>query len=76
MNKIIAASLDLNKSVKDFESIINSILSLNELDSWDGNLLKEYEEKIRSAALVLAGECTALLLNNLSNSKKIQALFY
>jgi len=73
MNKIIAASLDLNKSIKDFESIINPILSLNEQDSWDGNLLLDYEEKIREAALVLAGECTALLLSNLSNSKKIKA---
>ena len=70
--KNIPATLDLNKSLSDFEAAIAPALSLANVASWDGRTIKEREEKIRVAALVLAGQCVALLLYNLSQSQVAQ----
>lgn len=72
MNKTISASLDLNKALKNFVSTINPILELTNVAEWDGKNLKAHEEKIRLAALILAGECIALLLYNMSQSNVVQ----
>lgn len=71
MTKNICATLDLNKSIKTFQSNITKLLDFGNIPEWDGKKLKEREEEIRVKALILAGECMALLLYNLSISPKI-----
>ena len=52
--KNIPATLDLNKSLSDSDAAIAPALSLANVASWDGRTIKEREEQIRVAALVLA----------------------
>lgn len=47
---------------------ITELLALNNATEWDGTVIKEREEKIREAALILAGQCIAILLMQLSKS--------
>jgi len=70
--KNIPATLDLNKSLADFEAAVAPALSLNNLVEWDGRTIKHIEAEIRSAALLLAYQCVALLLYNLSHSDLAQ----
>lgn len=70
--KNIPATRDLNKSLSDFEAAIAPALSLDNVAQWDGRTLKQREAKIRSAALLLAGQCVALLLYKLSQSELAQ----
>ena len=37
---------------------------------WNGITIKEREEKIRKAALILAGQCIGVLLKQLSQSRE------
>ena len=69
MTKNICASLNLTKSLSDFQDVVTKLLELNNVSEWDGRILKEREEKIREAALTLAGQCIAILLYNLSQSQ-------
>ena len=41
-------------------------MKLNNVAEWDGITIKDREEKIREAALILAGQCVAILLDTLS----------
>lgn len=45
-----------------------SVLSLGKVDEWNGSKFREKEVDIRQGALVLAGQCIALLLSELSSS--------
>jgi hypothetical protein len=67
MNKIYA-TLDLNKSLEEFKDNVTKILELTDVENWDGVKIKNKEEEIRDIALVLAGQCVAILLYNLSHS--------
>lgn len=69
-NNTIPATLDLTQSIKSFESTIAAEMSLLGVCQWDGRTIREREQKIRQAALILAGQCIALLLNKLSESKE------
>ncbi len=69
MEKKIDATLDLAKSLKDFEAQVTKLLELTNVSVWDGRVFKEREEKIRDAAIILAGQCIALFLYNLSQSQ-------
>lgn len=71
-NKNIPATLDLNKSLENFVAAITAASELTNVAEWDGRTLKQREEKIREAALILAGQCVALLLYNLSQSESAQ----
>jgi hypothetical protein len=64
----IPAKLDLTQSWEIFQQKIAKELSVSEISQWDGRTFREREQKIRQAALILAGECIALLLNRLSHS--------
>jgi len=64
------ANLNLNQSLKDFQVNITELLQLNNITEWSGTTIKEREEKIREAALILAGQCVAILLDNLSISRE------
>ncbi len=66
----IFANLNLNQSLEDFQVNITKLLKLNNVTEWSGKTLKEREEKIRATALILAGQCVAILLNRLSKSKE------
>lgn len=70
MEKNIYATLDLTKSLEDFKDNVTKLLEFTNINEWDGRVLKEREEKIRDAALILAGQCIALFLYNLSQSQE------
>ena len=70
--KNIPATLDLNKSLLDFEVAIAPTLALDKVEKWDGRTLKHREALIRSTALQLAGQCVALFLHKLSQSQLAQ----
>ena len=70
MTKKILANFNLNQSLSNFQLEITELLKLNNVDEWDGTTIKEREEKIRETALVLAGQCVAILLDNLSKSRQ------
>ncbi|ACC81534.1 hypothetical protein Npun_F3032 [Nostoc punctiforme PCC 73102] len=69
MEKNICATLDLSKSLSNFSLEMTKCLELTNITEWNGKILKEREEKIREIALILAGQCIAILLYNLSQSQ-------
>ena len=69
-NNTIPATLNLTQSLKSFEKTIVEQMSLSDASQWDGRTICEREQKIRQAALILAGQCIALLLHKLSESKE------
>ena len=69
MSKIFA-NFNLNQSLKDFQVNVTELLALNNVTEWDGTVIKEREEKIREAALILAGQCIGILLMQLSKSRE------
>lgn len=71
-NSNIPANLDLAQSLKDFEQTIAEALVLGDVSSWDGRTLKHREQEIRLSALILAGQCIAILLHNLAQSNAAQ----
>lgn len=71
MAKNISATLDLNKSVKIFHFQVTKLLEFTNITEWNGTKLREREEEIREQAMILAGQCIAVLLYNLSKSPKI-----
>ncbi len=52
-----------------FQEKVTRIFESINISEFDGNSLKLYEGEIRESALILAGECIALLLHNLSESQ-------
>ena len=73
MSQNISANLDLNKSILDFQETVLELLDLtSNISEWDGRTIRDKEDKIREAALILAGQCMALLLHNLSQLKSAQ----
>jgi hypothetical protein len=68
LNSNIPANLDLAQSQKIFEETVAKALELGDVSQWDGRILKEREQQIRQAALILAGQCIALLLQTLAQS--------
>ena len=66
MKNNIYSTFDLSKSLSDFQAKVTKLLKLTNIPFWDGRILREREEKIRKSALIIAGECNALLLHNLS----------
>ena len=73
MNQNIPANLDLTKSLLDFQETVIQILSQSSnVSDWDGRTIRDKEQKIREASLILAGQCVALLLYNLSQLKSAQ----
>lgn len=69
-NHTIAATLDLAQAVETFKQTIAKELLVDEVSRWDGRTVSVREQKIRQAALILAGQCIALLLHKLSESKE------
>jgi hypothetical protein len=70
MKNNIYSTFDLTKSLSNFQEKVTKLVELTNIPEFDGQVLKEYEEKIREFAIILAGECIALLLNNLSKSQE------
>lgn len=63
LNSNIPANLDLAESLQTFQGTIAEALVFGDVSKWDGRTLKEREQQIRQAALILAGQCIALLLH-------------
>ncbi len=72
MNSNKITSLSLTELLKDFHRAIAPLLELGKVEQWDGRTLLQREEKIREAALILAGKCIAFLLEQLSNWHEAQ----
>ncbi|MEN9870594.1 MAG: hypothetical protein RLZZ171_1582 [Cyanobacteriota bacterium] len=72
MNQKNFANLNLNQSLEDFQVNITKLLNLNNVIEWSGTIIKDREEKIREAALILAGQCVAILLDNLSKLTEVR----
>ena len=72
MNSNIPANLDLAASLQTFQGTIAEVLVFGDVSKWDGRTLKEREQQIRQAALILAGQCIALLLHTLAQSREAQ----
>lgn len=70
MKNNIYSTFDLSKSLSQFKEKVTKFLELTNISEFDGRILKVREKKIRESALILAGECIALLLHNLSKSQK------
>ena len=70
MKKNIYANLDLTKSLSDFQETVTKLLELTDIKEWDGRIIKSREQQMRDAALILAGQCIAILLYNLSQSSE------
>jgi len=70
MNKNNFANFNLNQSLQNFQVNIRELLELNKPAQWNGITLLEREEKIREAALILAGQCIGILIQQLSQSKE------
>ena len=70
MNQKKFANLNLNQSLEDFQASITQLLKFNNITEWSGIIIKDREEKIREAALTLAGQCVAILLDKLSQSRE------
>ncbi len=69
MKNNIYSTFDLSKSLLKFQEKVTKLLELTNVAEFDGITLKLREVEIRESALVLAGECIGLLLNNLSKSQ-------
>ena len=69
MKKNIYANLNFADSLSDFQEDVTKLLELKNIEEWSGRIVKEREETIRQAALVLAGQCIAILLHKLSQSE-------
>lgn len=69
IEKNIYANLSSTDSISEFQEEVKKLLDLTKIEEWDGRTVKEREEKIREAALVLAGQCIAILLHKLSQSE-------
>lgn len=61
MNQKILANFNLNQSLEEFQVSILELLQLNNVTEWSGKTIKERAEKIRETALILAGQCVAIL---------------
>ncbi len=69
-NQIVANSL--TEALTDFQKVLAPLLELGKVEQWDGISLLHREEKIREAALILAGKCIAILLKKLANWQSAQ----
>ncbi|MBE8971369.1 ISLre2 family transposase [Nostocales cyanobacterium LEGE 12452] len=70
MKNNICSIFDISKFLSQFQEKVTKLLELTNISEFDGKVLKVREETIRKYALILAGECIALLLHNLSNSQE------
>jgi hypothetical protein len=70
MKNNIYCTFDLSKSVSHFQEKVTKVLELTNIPEWNGQTFKLREKEIRESALILAGECIALLLHDLSKSQE------
>lgn len=70
MQNNVYSTFDLSKSLSNFPEKVTKVLESTKISEFDGRIFKLHEEEIRESALVLAGECIALLLHNLSKSQE------
>ena len=70
MNPKILANFNLSQSVEEFQVSIQELLKLDNVTEWTVRTIKQREVLIREAALILAGQCVAILLDNLSKSRE------
>ena len=46
---------------EEFKDNVTKILELTDVENWDGVEIKNKEEEIRNIALILAGQCVAIM---------------
>ncbi|ACC80635.1 hypothetical protein Npun_F1999 [Nostoc punctiforme PCC 73102] len=59
----------MSKSLSNFSSQVTKHLELTNITELNGKIVEERERGIRELALILAGQCIAILLYNLSQSQ-------
>jgi hypothetical protein len=74
MESNTAALLDFDQALQAFRTSVVPLLEIGDTQAWDGRTLKAREAQIVWAALVLAGQCIALLLHRLANSVEAHAM--
>lgn len=73
MESNTAALLDLDQALQAFRASVVPLLDVGEVNAWDGRQFKAREGHIVWAALVLAGQCIALLLHRLDGLAEAHA---
>ena len=67
-----AALLDFDQALQAFRTSVAPLLEIGDAQTWEGSKFKARETQIVWAALVLAGQCIALLLHRLACSAEAQ----
>jgi hypothetical protein len=73
MESNTAALLDFDQAFDTFRASVVPLLEIGDAQMWDGSKFKTREAQIVWAALVLAGQCIALLLHRLACSAEAHA---
>ena len=73
MESNTAALLDFDQALQAFRTRVAPLLEIGDAQTWEGSKFKAHETQIVWAALVLAGQCIALLLHRLACSADAQA---
>jgi hypothetical protein len=73
MESNTAALLDFDQALQAFRTSVTPLLEIGDAQMWDGSKFKTREAQIVWAALVLAGQCIALLLHRLACSAEAHA---
>lgn len=73
MESTTAALLDFDQALQAFRTRVVPLLEIGAAQTWDGCQFKAREAQIVWAALVLAGQCIALLLHRLACSTEAHA---
>ena len=73
MESNTAALLDFDQALQAFRTSVAPLLEIGDAQMWDGSKFKTREAQIVWAALVLAGQCIALLLHRLACSAEAHA---
>ena len=73
MNSNQILSNSLAEALQDFQIALAPLFKLGKLSEWNGKILKQRELEIREAALVLGGQCIAILLKKLAAIPEAQS---
>ena len=68
----VPALLDLDAALEEFSSVVTPLLKVGGETNWDGPQFLAREQAILQSALVLAGQCIALLFADVVSSPQVQ----
>jgi hypothetical protein len=74
MSKNKLTRFNLTEIMTKLSERVQKILEITGVENWDGTTVLEKEQQLREAGLILVGECTALLLQKLSELPQAQKI--